>query len=119
MKGMPRPGSETGNLRNGTRAKAVLTEATGQVQIDVPRDRAGTLEPRIVQKRQRRLLLTGVPSGPEAQSSPHPFLTPARRSRHRGTHRTNDRGKCSKSATTARARAIEEGTAMFEFISWD
>jgi putative transposase len=51
-------GSETGNVRNGTRAKTVLTEATGQVQIDVPRDRAGTFEPQIVRKRQRRL--TGV-----------------------------------------------------------
>ena len=49
---------ETGNIRNGTRAKTVLTEATGQVQIDVPRDRAGTFEPQIVRKRQRRL--TGV-----------------------------------------------------------
>jgi len=46
---------ETGNVRNGTRAKTVLTEATGQVQIDVPRDRAGTFEPQIVKKRQRRL----------------------------------------------------------------
>jgi transposase-like protein len=51
-------GSETGNVRNGTRAKTVLTEATGQVQIEVPRDRAGTFEPQIVKKRQRRL--TGV-----------------------------------------------------------
>ena len=51
-------GSETGNVRNGTRAKTVLTEATGKVQIDVPRDRAGTFEPQIVKKRQRRL--TGV-----------------------------------------------------------
>jgi putative transposase len=51
-------GSESGNVRNGTRAKTVLTEATGQVQIDVPRDRAGTFEPQIVKKRQRRL--TGV-----------------------------------------------------------
>ena len=50
--------SETGNVRNGTRAKTVLTEATGQVQIDVPRDQAGTFEPQIVKKRQRRL--TGV-----------------------------------------------------------
>jgi transposase-like protein len=33
----------------------VLTEATGQVQIEVPRDRAGTFEPQIVRKRQRRL----------------------------------------------------------------
>jgi putative transposase len=49
---------ESGNVRNGTRPKTVLTEATGQVQIDVPRDRAGTFEPQIVRKRQRRL--TGV-----------------------------------------------------------
>ena len=44
-----------GNVRNGSRQKTVLTEATGQVQIDVPRDRAGTFEPQIVRKRQRRL----------------------------------------------------------------
>ena len=43
------------NVRNGTRPKTVLTEATGQVQIDVPRDRDGTFEPQIVRKRQRRL----------------------------------------------------------------
>jgi hypothetical protein len=43
------------NIRNGTRAKTVLTESTGQVQIEVPRDRAGTFEPQIVKKRQRRL----------------------------------------------------------------
>ena len=47
------PGS--GNIRNGTRPKTVLTESTGQVEIDVPRDRAGTFEPQIVKKRQRRL----------------------------------------------------------------
>jgi hypothetical protein len=29
------------NVRNGTRSKTVLTEATGRVQIDVPRDRDG------------------------------------------------------------------------------
>jgi putative transposase len=45
----------TGNVRNGTRPKTVLTEASGQVPIDVPRDRAGTFEPQIVKKRQRRL----------------------------------------------------------------
>ena len=44
-----------GNVRNGTRAKTVLTEASGHVEIDVPRDRAGTFEPQIVRKRQRRL----------------------------------------------------------------
>jgi transposase-like protein len=51
-------GNEAGNVRNGTRPKTVLTEATGQVPIEVPRDREGTFEPQIVRKRQRRL--TGV-----------------------------------------------------------
>src|SRR5215472_12161018 len=50
--------SPDGNVRNGTRPKTVLTEASGQVGIEVPRDRAGTFEPQIVRKRQRRL--TGV-----------------------------------------------------------
>ena len=49
-----RGGSVDGNSRNGTRAKTVLTKA-GPVQVDVPRDRQGTFEPRIVAKRQRRL----------------------------------------------------------------
>src|SRR5437763_10470598 len=48
-------GAGTGNIRNGTRGKTVLTEASGHVGIDVPRDRAGTFEPQIVKKRQRRL----------------------------------------------------------------
>jgi putative transposase len=47
--------SDSGNVRNGTRPKTVLTESTGQVGIEVPRDRAGTFEPQIVRKRQRRL----------------------------------------------------------------
>ena len=51
-------GRESTNVRNGTRPKTVLTEATGQVQIEVPRDRDGSFEPQIVKKRQRRL--TGV-----------------------------------------------------------
>ena len=45
----------TGNVRNGTRSKTVLTQNTGEVEIAVPRDRAGTFEPQIVKKRQRRL----------------------------------------------------------------
>ena len=44
-----------GNIRNGTRAKTVLTDTTGPVELDVPRDRAATFEPQIVKKRQRRL----------------------------------------------------------------
>ena len=46
---------ESGNVRNGTRAKTVLTHATGEVELEVPRDRDGTFEPVIVKKRQRRL----------------------------------------------------------------
>jgi putative transposase len=46
-------GSE--NIRNGTRSKTVISGNTGPVEIDVPRDRAGTFEPQIVKKRQRRL----------------------------------------------------------------
>ena len=48
-------GYGSGNSRNGTRAKTVLTDACGQIEIDVPRDRAGSFEPEIVKKRQRRL----------------------------------------------------------------
>ena len=38
-------------MRNGIRAKTVLTEGSGQVGIEVPRDRDGTFEPQIVPKR--------------------------------------------------------------------
>jgi hypothetical protein len=48
-------GAGSDNIRNGTRAKTVLTEHSGQVEVAVPRDRAGTFEPQIVKKRQRRL----------------------------------------------------------------
>jgi transposase-like protein len=48
-------GNESGNVRNGIRPKTVLTEGSGQVGVDVPRDRNGTFEPQIVRKRQRRL----------------------------------------------------------------
>ena len=47
-------GRGSGNSRNGSRAKTVVTEA-GPVDIEVPRDRAGSFEPQIVKKRQRRL----------------------------------------------------------------
>jgi len=49
------PGAGTGNIRNGTRAKTVLTEHSGAVDIEVPRDRASSFEPQIDRKRQRRL----------------------------------------------------------------
>jgi putative transposase len=44
-----------GNIRNGHRPKTVLTDAAGEVSVQVPRDRAGTFEPVVVRKRQRRL----------------------------------------------------------------
>jgi putative transposase len=47
-------GRDGGNSRNGHRAKTVLTEV-GPVEVDVPRDRDGSFEPKIVAKRQRRL----------------------------------------------------------------
>jgi putative transposase len=47
-------GRNGGNSRNGHRAKTVLTEA-GPVELDVPRDRQSSFEPKIVRKRQRRL----------------------------------------------------------------
>ena len=47
-------GRNSGNSRNGTRSKTVLTEV-GPVEIDVPRDRNGTFEPKLVRKRQRRM----------------------------------------------------------------
>ena len=47
-------GRNTGNSRNGARRKTVLTDV-GEVEIDVPRDREGSFDPKIVKKRQRRL----------------------------------------------------------------
>jgi putative transposase len=46
---------ESTNVRNGTRSKTVISDAAGEVRIEVPRDREGTFEPQIVKKRQRRL----------------------------------------------------------------
>jgi len=42
------------DYRNGHRSKTVITES-GPVEIAVPRDRAGSFEPQLVRKRQRRL----------------------------------------------------------------
>src|SRR5512143_2727490 len=48
-------GRDRGNSRNGVRAKTVISEAAGEVTIEVPRDRDGSFTPVIVKKRQRRL----------------------------------------------------------------
>lgn len=47
-------GRGTGNSRNGTRSKTVLTDV-GPVEINVPRDRDASFEPKIVAKRRKRL----------------------------------------------------------------
>ena len=47
-------GRGSGNSRNGSTPKRVLTEI-GAVELDVPRDRAGTFEPKIVPKGTTRL----------------------------------------------------------------
>ena len=44
---------ETTNHRNGTSGKTVLTD-DGPVAIEVPRDRQGTFEPRLIGKHERR-----------------------------------------------------------------
>src|SRR6202521_6310499 len=46
-------GRGKGNSRNGTSSKTVLTE-DGEVEIAVPRDRAGTFEPQLIPKGQTR-----------------------------------------------------------------
>jgi transposase-like protein len=49
------PDRESANIRNGCRSKTVISDAVGEVEIAVPRDREGTFSPAIVKKRQRRL----------------------------------------------------------------
>src|SRR3954467_3065215 len=50
--GAPTP-DDAGNKRNGTPPKSVLTD-DGAVDIDVPRDRAGSFEPVLIPKHERR-----------------------------------------------------------------
>jgi putative transposase len=47
-------GRGSGNSRNGTTPKTLLSDV-GPVELDSPRDRAGTFEPQLVRKGQRRL----------------------------------------------------------------
>src|SRR3954464_11817162 len=46
-------GRGSGNSRNGTSAKTILTEE-GEIDIAVPRDRAGSFEPLLIAKGQTR-----------------------------------------------------------------
>ncbi|MBT4139036.1 MAG: IS256 family transposase [Candidatus Latescibacteria bacterium] len=47
-------GHHSGNSRNGSNSKTIKTD-TGQVSIEVPRDRNGAFDPQVVGKRQTRL----------------------------------------------------------------
>ena len=47
-------GDGSGNSRNGFGKKRVITDSS-QVEIEVPRDRAGSFEPQLIRKRQTRL----------------------------------------------------------------
>ena len=49
-----RSGRGSGNSRNGRTAKRLESES-GSLDLQVPRDRTGSFEPRIVEKRQRRV----------------------------------------------------------------
>jgi putative transposase len=49
------PPGGAANQRNGTSPKTLITEH-GKVQVDAPRDRDGSFEPKIVKKRQRRFV---------------------------------------------------------------
>jgi putative transposase len=48
------PEAPTGNARNGSSRKRLKTES-GTVQIEIPRDRQGTFDPKLVKKHQTRL----------------------------------------------------------------
>ena len=47
-------GSGSGNSRNGTTGKTVVSKS-GPLEIETPRDRNGDFEPQLVKKRQRRV----------------------------------------------------------------
>lgn len=44
----------SGNYRNGKTSKRLITE-NGDIEIDIPRDRTGDFEPKLIGKYQRRL----------------------------------------------------------------
>lgn len=46
-------GRGSGNSRNGASSKTILTE-DGEIEIAVPRDRAGSFEPQLIAKGQPR-----------------------------------------------------------------
>ncbi len=47
-------GRNSGNSRNGI-SKKTMASSVGDIDVDIPRDRAGTFTPKLVAKGQRRL----------------------------------------------------------------
>src|SRR5664280_2351994 len=66
-------GRNLGNSRNGYRSKTVVTDACGEVEIAVPRDREGSFEPQIgASGGDRHRPGCGPASGMEARRRPCP-----------------------------------------------
>jgi transposase-like protein len=61
------PSRASTNVRNGTRSKTVVSDAVGEVEIAVPRDRAGSFEPVIVKSGSVGWASSGTEASP-AQS---------------------------------------------------
>jgi putative transposase len=57
------------NSRNGAAARTLLTEV-GPVRLDVPRDRVGTFDPRLVPKGVRRAVGLDVRDGHQVRNRP-------------------------------------------------
>src|SRR6516164_5753945 len=77
-------GEEPGNRRNGYGKKTVITD-TGQIELEVPRDRHARFDPQLIAKYQRRFP-TNTPNGSAAGSastamSRSPSITTACRTR--------------------------------------
>jgi putative transposase len=102
-------GAGTGNIRNGTRSKTVLTENIGQVEIEVPRDRAGTYAPQIVRKRQRRRRGGALPlcQGPDHRRDQCALRRDLRRLGQQGDHQPDHRQGDRRNAGLA-ARPLDE-----------
>lgn len=87
-------GRGTGNSRNGTSSKTILTE-DGEIEIAIPRDRAGSFEPQLVAKGQDAVRwLRRQDSGPicrrhDGARDPGP---PGRALRGRGLTRSHQPG---------------------------
>ena len=93
-------GRGSGNSRNGTRSKTVVTDNVAAIKIQVPRDRNATFEPQLVKKRQRRLLdmdamvLSLFAKGADDRGDRRPLRRGLRHERVKGHDRPDHRPGC-------------------------